>query len=626
MSTVSRQPRTPTQRRHGEEVPGMAYGLISGRFRLGELLGTGGSASVFAAVDTENEFGRPVALKILHPHLSRAALSREAFFAEATAAAVLRHPNIVAVHGVGVHDPDREPLAWIALDLAPGVSLAEHVEKWGALPVPDALTVAAGVLAALEAAHLAGLIHRDISPANIMIDPQHDGTLTTAGVLLLDFGLADAAGRPALGADVVRTPASVRAVRGGPLAVLGSAHYLAPEQARGENVDERGDVYQLGGVLHFALTARPPFLRESTAAVLRAHLDAPPPVMSVLRSGIPRGVDRIVVRAMLKDPAARFQSAAEMGAAVAEQRSESDGRGGRQRLGDPTRTTAFSTNNTTAFATTDSVSGNDLTRTTVLVPPAAAPGPPQPPTTLRPTTMPAGARRTAARAPGAQGRAGRSRAGSLVAGLIVAGIIALAWANASDDTARSSVAVTSTPSATATPVATTTAPATLAPRASVRVPELTSMSLAEARAALAGSGLEVGRLATQESVRAGDTVLGVTPVPGSRVSPGASVDLVVASGSNAVPEVSGMTSGEAIAAIQSAGFVTLTESRSDAARVPGTVLGSAPGAGTVLRLRTAVTVTVAAAPTPNPAPSTSSPAPTSDPTSTPSTPPASPAP
>jgi eukaryotic-like serine/threonine-protein kinase len=205
-------------------------GLVSGRYRLGELLGTGGSASVFTALDIETD--TVVALKILHPHLSDPVQTREAFFAEARAAAVLRHPNIVAVLGVGVHDPGEEPLAWIALDLAPGVSLAEHVEKHGALGVDDALTLAAGVLLALEAAHAVGLIHRDISPANVMVDVRPDSKLAVGAVRLLDFGLADAAGRPALGTDLLRSSAVHGDTATRPVGVLGSVNYMSPEQHR----------------------------------------------------------------------------------------------------------------------------------------------------------------------------------------------------------------------------------------------------------------------------------------------------------------------------------------------------------------------------------------------------------
>ncbi len=300
-------------------------GLISGRYALGELLGTGGSASVFAAHDRET--GRMVALKILHPHLSRSEATREAFFAEARAAEVLHHPNIGEVLGVGVHDTGDAPQAWIALEHAPGLSLAELVERDGRLPPGEALAVADGVLAALEFAHGAGLIHRDVSPANIMLARDPRGVLRSSGVRLVDFGLADAAGRAAVGTDVLRTPDALvgsagdgagpeAAMPSRPAGVLGNVNYLSPEQARGEPVDERGDIYQLGAVLYFALVGHAPFVRDSARAVMLAHLQAPPPVPSVARPGLQRAIDRIVVKALLKDPDMRFASAADMRTAV----------------------------------------------------------------------------------------------------------------------------------------------------------------------------------------------------------------------------------------------------------------------------------------------------------------------
>ncbi|MGA1836276.1 PASTA domain-containing protein [Herbiconiux sp. 11R-BC] len=300
-------------------------GLISGRYALGELLGTGGSASVFAAHDRET--GRMVALKILHPHLSRSEATREAFFAEARAAEVLHHPNIGEVLGVGVHDTGDAPQAWIALEHAPGLSLAELVERDGRLPPGEALAVADGVLAALEFAHGAGLIHRDVSPANIMLARDPRGALRPSGVRLVDFGLADAAGRAAIGTDVLRTPDAPvggagddagpeAAATARPAGVLGNVNYVSPEQARGEPVDERGDIYQLGAVLYFALVGHAPFVRDSARAVMLAHLQAPPPVPSVARPGLQRAIDRIVVKALLKDPDMRFASAADMRTAV----------------------------------------------------------------------------------------------------------------------------------------------------------------------------------------------------------------------------------------------------------------------------------------------------------------------
>ncbi|WP_157416762.1 serine/threonine-protein kinase, partial [Agromyces allii] len=295
-------------------------GLVSGRYRLGELLGSGGSASAFAAVDVET--GERVALKVLHPHLSEAPAARDAFLAEARRMQSLRHPNIAGVLDVGVHDGSGDPIAWIALELAGGMSLSEHVERHGPLPVAEALSVADGVLRALEAAHADGLIHRDVSPANVMVAVDAHGRLGADGVRLLDFGLADAAGRAAVGDDILRSETAHDDARepgpadGGPAGVIGNVAYMSPEQLRGEPVDERGDLYQVGGLLHFALTGRAPFPRTTPGATMRAHLGSPPPVPSVLDSRIPRDVDRIVVRAMLKDPADRFADAAAMRSAV----------------------------------------------------------------------------------------------------------------------------------------------------------------------------------------------------------------------------------------------------------------------------------------------------------------------
>lgn len=572
-------------------------GLISGRYRLGELLGTGGSASVFAAVDTRSDAGTgaSVALKILHPHLSRSDRSREAFFAEARAAAVLRHPNIVAVLGVGVHDAGEEPLAWIALELAPGVSLAEHVEKNGALVVGGALTVAAAVLLALAATHRNGLIHRDISPANIMVEPAADGTMLISGVRLLDFGLADAAGRPVLGTDVVRSPPGPGTAARREVGVLGSANFMSPEQAQGRSVDERGDIYQLGGVLHFALTGRPPFPRDSTSAVLRAHVQSPPPVPSVLRPGIPREVDRIVVKAMLKDPASRYRSAREMGEAIAAVRS----------MGPPAGP---------AGDDRTRVLDADLTRTTVLVHSSVA---------SAATTQPS------VPGPLAGRRRGRGKAVGWVAGLLVLGVMAIAWAGASAGSAQSSIAQTRTPAPVARTVPTAEPTPSVAPAESVRVPELASMPLGEARAALEAAGLRLGGLSSQDSARAGDTVLSLTPAPGAWISVGRAVDLVVASGSNGVPPVTGLPEREGIAALQGAGFVAVTETAEDGSVPAGTVLASAPGEGTVLRLGTSVTISVAAsAQTPRPPTPTPTPIPTStaNPPGTPSPGPTPPGP
>jgi len=226
--------------------------LLSGRWKLGELLGTGGSASVYAATDqagtdqagtdqvsrTENGGAASpnpaprVALKVLHPRLSADEALREAFFAEARATEGLSHPGVVSALATGVHRSDDEERAWIAFPFREGRSLAETVSEDGPLTVPDAVALAADLARAAAAVHATGIVHRDISPANVLVRRRPDGMLD---VSLIDFGLADAPGRPSTGSDVLRSTADPDAPHG----VLGNADYVSPEQSIAAPVDER---------------------------------------------------------------------------------------------------------------------------------------------------------------------------------------------------------------------------------------------------------------------------------------------------------------------------------------------------------------------------------------------------
>jgi tRNA A-37 threonylcarbamoyl transferase component Bud32 len=554
----------------------VAEGLISGRFRLGELLGTGGSASVFAAVDTRDDSA--VALKILHPHLSADHAARQALFAEARAAAGLRHPNIVGVLDVGVHD---DGLAWIALELVAGVSLGEYVDERGPLDPADALTVVRGILLALGAAHENGLIHRDVSPANVMVSVSPDRGIEVADVRLVDFGLADATGRPALSAGG----------NGGPAGVVGNANYLSPEQAEGREIDARGDLYQAGAVLYFALTGTPPFPRPTVVETMRAHVSTPPPVPSVGRSGVPRGVDRLVVKAMLKHPEARFQSAREMLVAV-----------------DALAPSAAPDSRTLLLAAPTDAGRIYTTRMLTARPPASRPAPVRAPVTAAVVAQPP--------VPPAPAADQRSPAWAILGALVVV-VAAIAWilsatavtppraADAAD------AATLPTPSVTAS-----SPPPSTAPRppvvAAVAVPDVTGGTVAAAGARLQGVALALGSIAEEASTAPAGTVLRSSPEAASPQSPGTAVNLVVASGFNTVPSTAGLTRDAAIAAIQSAGFAAQFVVETDAAAVRGTVLRSEPADATSLELGRAVTIVVATSPTPPVAPSaTPTPVPTS---------------
>ncbi|WP_291037602.1 PASTA domain-containing protein [Herbiconiux sp.] len=669
-------------------------GLISGRYRLVELLGTGGSASVFRALDTET--GGAVALKILHPHLSRSDAARTAFFREARAAEPLRHPNIVRVLGMGVHETGGDPQAWIALEHAAGTTLAEEVERDGPLTLTDALALADGVLSALDHAHAAGLAHRDVSPSNIIIARDRRGALRPSGVRLVDFGLADAAGRPAVGRDLLRTPDPVAAIApdSAPEAaltpatepppdaapgVLGNVNYLSPEQARGDPVDGRGDLYQLGAVLHLALVGTPPFVRADARSTMLAHLQAPPPVISVVRPGTPRAVDRLVVRALLKDPTTRFQSAAEMQVAVRAARqhlpgtrppehAESGAGPSTPMSADEATTPAIATASATASATSAATAAttatailpglpSDATRTATLTsfdrdphphprpthraqtptphrpgtPRATTPARPMPPIGTRSGSLPPVTSQKATDPPPPTSTAASRPAFvlGLVALLLVA-VVVVAWSLAAvggapaplaagaqpDTTAEASGPPSTLPSASA-PAAPTTAPVAAA---TIPVPALADGTLADARAALASLGLTLGTVTAERAPRQLDTVLRVAPAIGTPVAPGTAVDVVVASGSNLVPRALGTHQVEALSSIRAAGFDVTTSTREDDAP-PGTVLATVPAEGTEAQVGTTVTVVLAVPraagqPTATPTPAPTQAPPVPTPTST----------
>jgi len=563
-------------------------GLISDRYRLGDLLGTGGSASVFAAVEVST--GQPVALKILHPHLAGFAETRTAFFAEARAAAGLRHPNLIRVLGQGEHVPvegSDEPQAWIALALVPGLSLADWIEDRGPLAVSDVLALARGVLRGLAAVHSIGLIHRDVSPANIMVAPNPDGSLFDNAVVLLDFGLADTAGQNTVSAGVLLDVGSNQGSAEATLGALGTVNYVSPEQASGVAVDARGDIYQLGGVLYFGLTAQPPFVRHSVAAVLRAHAQAAPPVPSVVRFDVPRQLDRIVVKALLKDPDSRFQSAIDMLSAIEAV---------------PARVGPLAGASATLGA--DESASRFAARTRILAPMNSSNGS-EPQST---------------RSPQAGGCKRPVRAGGLI-GILVALLFAGGWSLAAQDAADSSESTgTAPPPVTAASPEPSATPLDAAAAVPVLVPELINLNLAAATDALQTTGLVLGTITVVNSSSPGDTVSHILPAAGTRLPAGEAVNLTVTSGSNVIPAVRELTQANAIRILQTAGFASAIALRTSETWPAGTVLDSDPGDGTVHRVTDVVTLLVStgsAEPTPSRAPtpvSTASATPTPKPT------------
>lgn len=269
--------------------------MLSDRYQLGESIGTGGMSDVYSAEDTV--LGRTVAVKMLRPDMARDVNFRERFRREAQNSGKLNHPNIVAVYDTGEADVDGVNVPFIVMEKVNGRTLRDIVREDGPLTPGDAAAILKPVADALQASHEAGIIHRDIKPANIMLT-------NTGQVKVMDFGIA----RALDDSTSAMTQTS---------AVIGTAQYLSPEQARGKHADARSDVYALGCVLYEAVTGRTPFEGETPFAVAYQHVqeDPVPPSEYAQRLSPTQQVnlDAVVLTAMAKHPADRYQSAWEMG-------------------------------------------------------------------------------------------------------------------------------------------------------------------------------------------------------------------------------------------------------------------------------------------------------------------------
>ncbi|AJI77600.1 Stk1 family PASTA domain-containing Ser/Thr kinase [Corynebacterium singulare] len=269
--------------------------MVSDRYHLRQSIGTGGMSEVYKADDTV--LGRTVAIKMLRPDMARDVNFRERFRREAQNSGKLNHPNIVAVFDTGEKDVDGMTVPYIVMEYVQGRTLRDIVREDGPMPVAEAARVLKPVADALQSSHEAGIIHRDIKPANIMLT-------NTGQVKVMDFGIA----RALDDSTSAMTQTS---------AVIGTAQYLSPEQARGKPADARSDVYALGCVMYETVTGRTPFEGETPFAVAYQHVqeDPTPPSELITESLTEQqrlGVDAVVLTAMAKHPADRYQSAWEM--------------------------------------------------------------------------------------------------------------------------------------------------------------------------------------------------------------------------------------------------------------------------------------------------------------------------
>jgi len=267
---------------------------LGGGYEVRRLIGHGGFATVYSAFDTQLK--RDVAIKVLRPELATEPVMRERFRREAEAVARLRHPNIVPIYAVGEGDG----LAWYVMPLVTGESLRARLEREGRLPVALASRFLIEAVGALGAAHRAGLVHRDIKPDNILLDGD------APSVLLTDFGIAKALAGDAHGSGLTATGV-----------VIGTPQYMSPEQASGEAVDQRSDIYSLGVVAYQMLAGEAPFSGGTVAAILVKQVTEDAPTVTRRRPDCPPHLAVAIARCLAKSPDDRWASADDLLAALA---------------------------------------------------------------------------------------------------------------------------------------------------------------------------------------------------------------------------------------------------------------------------------------------------------------------
>ena len=258
-----------------------------GSYSILELIASGGQATVYRAWDTRS--GQIIALKVMHPHLTRDETYRERFQREARLAEGISHPNVIRVFEVG----EDQGSHFMALEFLP-LSLNDLIESQKQLPVDRVVDIARQVALGLQAAHERGIVHRDIKPHNVLIGPDGNAKIT-------DFGISRANDL----ATMTRTGA-----------VMGTPHYMAPEQTQGRSVDIRSDIYSYGVMLYQMLAGVVPFEADTPFEVMRRHMVERPQPLRQVRSDVPRALEQIVDKCLEKDPDRRYSTPSEIDVAL----------------------------------------------------------------------------------------------------------------------------------------------------------------------------------------------------------------------------------------------------------------------------------------------------------------------
>ena len=582
--------------------------IIGGRYEISQLIGRGGMAEVHIGTDTR--LNRIVAIKILRQDLARDPVFQARFRREAQSAANLNHPSIVAVYDTGeetitASDGAEIKVPYIVMEYVEGHTVRELLTDGNPVPLEEAVEIVSGVLDALEYAHHQNLVHRDIKPGNVMIT-------TTGKIKVMDFGIARALSDSQ--ATMTQTDA-----------VVGTAQYLSPEQARGEQVDARSDLYSAGCLLFELLTGQPPFKGDSAVAVAFQHVSQLPPLPSSIAPDIPESLDRVVMKALAKDREDRYPDAAHMRADL-----QASLRGG--------SVAAPATSTWTAPLVGDTAGG----ATTVLPPVnqgyASSYG------TARSSTMFAAGQttQTLEATDPTQNHRGKPNKKPLIIVIVLLAILAVLglgyWLVFSGDKPSDEmVEIPSLDGMSQEEASTTITDAGLVFRlgrgvssedipegifvksdpavgtkvakgskvfvslstgpGDASVPSLAGLTQDQARKALEAEGLEIGSITTSDSGTIDkDKVIKSNPAEGEAVKKGDSVDLEVASGNFRIPQDLVGGTKEALQQFVDANRVRLTiTEKEDATAAPGTVL-SLDKAGQLVGLDTSMTAVVAIAP------------------------------
>ena len=591
--------------------------VLAGRYEIRDLIGRGGMAEVHLGYD--KRLSRIIAIKLLRSDIAGDPTFQARFRREAQSAAALNHPTIVAVYDSGEEEittpnGSTRSVPYIVMEYVEGHTVRELLGDGEAVPIPEAVEITTGVLDALEYSHRAGIVHRDIKPGNIMLT-------STGAVKVMDFGIARAIEDSA--ATVTQTHA-----------VVGTAQYLSPEQARGEIVDARSDLYSTGCLLYELLTGQPPFTGDSAVAIAYQHVREIPKPPSSLAADVPESLDRVVLKALAKTRDDRYQDAAHM----------------RTELLAAERGMAVSAPATDTWQSTTAMPSATAPSPAVPAPPPSA-APPQagpekaaedkrprrrwwvwllliillilagtligmfasgrfPGGKPSPTPSPTA---TAATVPDVSGMS-EDDAKTAIEDL---GLTFVKGDDVSSDTVDEGLAVSSDPGAGTSAVLGADVTVSFSSgSATVKVPDVTGMTQSEARKEIENANLAWGDVTAEDSpgTQAG-RVIRSSPAADTSVSRGETVSVVVSSGRTTVPSVVGKTQDEAQEAIKAAGLNyntttndSKTNDQSKSNRYEVTAVD--PAEGQSIDLGDSVTLTVThyvyeAAPTTSPTPGSS---------------------